>query len=109
VPSTVYSTSFAQAYNGAGVNYKVPAGYVAVLRTVTLVNRSSSATANLQLRINETNLIIFERILDAYAATSGNASVILDMHVVINAGQTLVGLASPGVDATLSGYLLTLP
>jgi hypothetical protein len=103
--TAIYSTSFAQAYNGAGVNYQVPPGKVAVLRCVTLCNRSTTTTENIQLRINESNLIILERVLDAYAGTSGNASVILDMHVVLNGGQTLVGLASPGVDATLSGYL----
>lgn len=105
--STIFSTSFAQSYNGAGVDYTVPAGKVAVLRSITATNRLTTGVVTGQLRITSSQLIIFQVTLAASEVGGLFLPTIFDMHVVINAGQHLEGMGAVGLDSTVSGYLLS--
>lgn len=107
--STVFSTRFLLSTGSTGATYTVPSGKVAVLRSVTAVNRDGSSQWFL-VSINPAGAYVVFGQLEANDATVGRASSIRELRLVVNAGEQMrVSTSSANMDVTLSGYLLTLP
>lgn len=104
--SKVYSTRFFAAENPTvPLEYRVPAGYRAVLRSWTYMHEAEPTGGLLLL-----SLFGVCRIL--YIETQPNVGIrdTTDFRVVINEGEQIEMFAAQGNwDTTLSGYLLTLP
>jgi len=100
---SIYSTRFLAGSglaSGSGVTYPVPAGYVAVVRTITMNGGGAGG---------EDGLAIIAGVA-GFARTklpAGVAGSTWNGHVALNAGETLELFAVSGpVDMVASGYLL---
>jgi hypothetical protein len=109
--SRVYSTRFiaGTSFDYEEVSYTVPAGYVAVVRCLTALSNDEGVgqTAQWCFDLGSGTLVYF-----AYQILTGaNASEVLDLRLVLHAGETLIGQAqlTPVTVLTASGYLLGLP
>jgi hypothetical protein len=103
----IYSTQFCLSSGASNVGFVVPAGQVAVVRCVTAFNRNAAA-ASYDVRINPPLVYVVGRSLSA-AGTPGSDSydALMDLHLVVKAGQTIFLDCVAGVDGTVSGYLFT--
>jgi hypothetical protein len=106
--SGVYSTRFLLASSEIR-SYLVPAGNVAVVRSVQVCNDNVRATSNGWLRIDPALIYVLQ--FETVPPQSGSAtwvSLNVDMRLVVNPGELLtIGIGS-GVQAAVSGYLLTI-
>jgi hypothetical protein len=107
--STVYSTRFISGLRGTAGSYTVPAGYRAVVRSVTAINLYSSTSEPAQLRSSVGGLIIVGAYLSTFVSSPPWNAITWDLHYVANAGEGIYTQNGPDVDMTVSGYLLTLP
>lgn len=109
----VYSTRFilGQVTAAAGtLSYVVPAGRVAVIRSITLVKQAAATASNAVITIDPAGpgagaAIFFA----AMTSTTVIESRSLECNVVMNAGDTLLAQRSSGGDTnvSISGFLLT--
>jgi hypothetical protein len=103
--TAIYSQRLAESYNGAGISYTVPAGATAVIRSVTVINRSATVGQQIQIRLGANQLILFLFNVPPMGAGAAANGIVQEGHVVLHQGDQLVGGASPGIDLTISGYL----
>jgi hypothetical protein len=101
--SPVYSTQFVNSHADGGNSYTVPAGYRAVIRSVAGFNASGFVGEVLQLTLNSSLATFYKAVIPQQVAVN------VDMHVVVNEGDTIVVAAGLAVDVVVSGYLLSLP
>jgi len=103
--ATIYSTRFAiGAVTAAVANvYTVPAGFVAVVRCLSLVVNVTGATANVRTTAGAGQIF-------AFTSTVPGQWAGWDGRQVVNAGETITVTASTGstCDYFISGYLLSL-
>lgn len=107
----VYSTRFlfAALADDENTSYVVPDGFVAVLRCVTTAQTSAGAGGVVEVDLFEAGGVGVSLL---YLATTGaSSSVLQELRVVMNAGDTLLAQNDnePTQTVTASGYLLSLP
>lgn len=107
----VYSTRFifAALAESEDASYVVPAGYVAVLRSLTTAQTASGAGGVVEVDVFEPGGAGVSLLyLTTVGASSGDRA---ELRVVLNAGDTLLmqNDNEPEQTVTASGYLLSLP
>jgi hypothetical protein len=107
--SNVYSHRFLLAAAGSQASYVVPDGYTAVVRCITAMNRDASNVQSAGVRFGTPALWIWADYLPADPGGSTTPSVVVDLRVVVNPGETIQTANGTLVDMTVSGYLLSLP
>lgn len=94
----IYSTRFCLGSTAAAVEFKVPAGKVAVIKSITAVNTSPNAQA---ASISLAGVYIW------YGSLPGLSTLVPPgLMIVANAGETLLFGGSAAVHVHASGYLL---
>jgi hypothetical protein len=107
----VYSTRFlfGESETGVDVSYTVPAGFVAVLRDVSVSQVGDGAGNLTELIVNPPSgdglVIVF------LATNDAGTSVHYECRVVLEAGDTLLAASEGPTSCHVigSGYLLSLP
>lgn len=103
--TAIYSTKFFGDHidEGDSLSYTVPAGYIAVLRCVSVTISGSGPSGYLYGNSDLATVMLFE-----YVANEPTKTV--SCRHVFNAGDTFGVLASGGaLSAWCSGYLLSSP
>ncbi len=97
-----YSERFTHGNVAATVTYTVPAGYRAVVRSVSGVNARNDATGYVVVMVGGI------RCVQRYPAVG--ESLALEMRQVCYAGETITQITSlTNIDVAVSGYLLKDP
>jgi len=107
VSSPVYSTRFIGiTLEAASVAYVVPAGYVAVIKCISLVYVGGPTPANGLVRAGGTNVPLVWLYNE-----KGHDQVVVNGSWVVDAGESITFDVSPtnALSGYVSGYLLTLP
>lgn len=107
--SNVYSHRFIASHAGASASYTCPAGYVAVLRGVTLFGAGIVYQTGHLIHADSDCTIVQWVLAPTEATAVGAQVVIIDMRFVFYAGETIFTADDSTVDLTASGFLLTLP
>lgn len=102
----VYSHRFFAAGPNAAATYTVPAGYVAVVRGLTIHNDDTSSLQHCFLTLQPGAIKVVYAIEPVQQFASANISRAIDLRLVVNAGEQLVLETSANVFATVSGFLL---
>jgi hypothetical protein len=104
--SRVYSTQFVAAnVGGAPTEYLVPAGYVAVVRDLSIFQPNVGGTNYIACGVLEVGPFFI-----AYASAALQTSQHQEMRVVVNAGDHIYAVSTYALGyAFISGYLLELP
>lgn len=105
----VYSTQFIVSHAGQGVIYQVPAGYKALVKSVTAFC-SAPLPEEYNLVHQESNVTIcWGQIVKLQTPDVDYFSHIREFRFIAGPGEHLYWFASGDIDGTVSGYLLTLP
>lgn len=107
--ASVYSTQFALMHGGASVVYTVPAGYIAVIRSVTAFNASPVVPEDGHVYLGDSSVTIYQRTLSTFLPSSPGYYDAQELRVVVDAGDRIHVEGGPDVDVSVSGYLLSLP
>jgi len=102
----VYSVRFCSARSQQNVEFKVPAGHVAVVRNVTAFNRNAQPQPY-DVRISYGPTYVCGGFLAGSGATGTRQySDTWDLRVVVREGESIFADAGQDVDMVVSGYLL---
>lgn len=105
--AAIYSTSFIKSHGGAGGEYTVPEGFVAVVRCITAINTQVLAPEGYSVFLGHSSCTIANDTLDPAFSGSPGWGVVHDLRVVVEATDTIHVNNDPDVDVTVSGYLLS--
>jgi uncharacterized membrane protein len=107
--AAVYSTNFLAIYQDSSTEgtyvYDVPAGYLAVVRSLTISCLSAPSGANGQISLKNGAVVLCQQ----WLPLSTDDFVSWNGRHVLEAGDSITAVLSPGLHAYASGYLLTLP
>jgi hypothetical protein len=108
VPARVFSTQFIsqQGVTNTGVEYLVPAGFIAVVRDVILYTNTGISNTHCEVKNATSNALMVR-----HDAHTGNADWFHDeLRQVLNSGEVLRAFTDGQQwDVTISGYLLVSP
>lgn len=105
----VYSFPLMHMHAGATQEYTVEAGYSVVVRCITAFNASEIEPEQVQLVAVGYDITIFAALMTYITSGPSQQSVIADLRYVALEGEQLRLTGDGDVDATVSGYLLSLP
>lgn len=105
----VYSTSFIRSHGGAGGDYAVPDGYVAVIRWVTGFNASDIEPEVGQVVLGHSSCTVWYVEFNPTGLGSAYFYQSDELRVVVEAEDHILVMNGPDVDVTVSGYLLSTP
>jgi hypothetical protein len=103
--ASIFSTRFLATTGGVAEAFAVPAGQLAVVRCVTAINMGS-AEGNWNVQITPQG-VYFAGGWEPPLPTGGSVvePQVLDLRVVVQAGESIYGASAVGVHLTVSGYL----
>lgn len=104
----IYSTQFFLVPGGTNGVYTVPAGQTAVVRCVTVYNRSSSATEQYAIAVSPGGAAIVFGFAGANSGAAGESAIYIDLRVVLTSGQEIFSANGANIDMSCSGYLFVV-
>lgn len=107
--AAVYSRRLLESAGGIPRLYLVEAGTVVVLRWLTVVNNSAFDHGVFNLQLEPELVALAWGLMPPQGDGAGSWSRQIEMRTVIQAGESVSWTADGVLDATLSGYVLTLP
>jgi hypothetical protein len=105
--SSIYSRRFLLSAAGVNSQYQVPAGQLAVVRTLVVFNGSTAAAGSYVFEIGPGPTAVISAYLVPLSATSTDHQQQFDLHLAVNALEYITLLVGSGVSGAAAGFLFS--
>lgn len=104
--ASIYSTRLLHTHAGGAASYTVPDGRVTVIRCITAFNANAVIPETAGLVLTDSAVTIWQVGNLGGASLDVGDSVVVDMRIVLHAGESIHTNNGADVDMTVSGYEL---